>query len=442
LAFKEFKNNLSPRLNFCFYCNLNKAHGVFSPYLTSEISRNWLKYLPVFQSVQVMGLQLYHSNKMLYANLLVKYLKDFSLTTQTVWESKLDTLAAFKPVFVMNHRSGQNEVFVQDLNHNIYLINQVGRVLWKIQLSEPINSEVFQVDYFRNGKLQLMFSTRQMLYLIDRNGNFIEKYPVKLRSPATCGLAVFDYENSRDYRLFIACEDRHIYAYTKEGNLIPGWQFGESESEVTQPLNHFRVGDKDFLVFGDGLKTYILDRKGSTRVNVDTFFPRSAFNNYLLDLPRDGTAPSVVTTDTTGKVYFIDFTGNVRTLVLSDKISNRHFFDYKDLNGDGRSEYIYLEDNRLTVYGKDQSTLFTYKFKENIRLRPQFYQFSATDRKLGIVAPSENLIYLFNNNGDLYSGFPLLGNTPFSIGNFGDSLSKFNLVVGSRDNFLYNYRVK
>ena len=85
--------------------------------------------------------------------------------------------------------------------------------------SRTINSEIFQVDYFRNGKLQLLFSTRNELYLIDRNGNFVEKYPVKLRSPATCGLSVFDYDNNRDYRLFIACEDKHIYAYTKEGNL-------------------------------------------------------------------------------------------------------------------------------------------------------------------------------------------------------------------------------
>jgi hypothetical protein len=59
-----------------------------------------------------------------------------------------------------------------------------------------------------------------------------------------------------------------------------------------------------------------------------------------------------------------------------------------------------------------------------------------------VVCQKENRIYLFNSDGKLYEGFPLQGNTPFSIGNFGDSLSRFNLVVGSRDNFLYNYRVK
>ena len=442
LAYKEFKNSLSPRSNLCFYCNLSKGQRVFSAYLTNIISQSWQKHLSVFQKIQVLGLQLYANNNMLYSNFLVKYLSAYNTATQTVWESKLDTLTDFKPVFVVNHQTRQNEVFVQDLNNNIYLINQVGRVLWKIRLPEPINSEVFQLDYFRNGKLQLLFSTKNALYLIDRNGNFVEKYPVKLRSPATCGVSVIDYENNREYRIFIACEDKHVYAYTKEGNLLTGWGFGESESEVTQPVSHFRIGNKDFLIFGDHFKTYILDRKGNPRVDVDTYFPRSSNNNYLLDRPRDGTGPSFVTTDTAGKVYFIGFTGKVKTIEPLGNFTNRHYFDYKDLNGDGKSEFIYLENEKLTVFNNDQSMLFTYKFRESILLRPQFYQFSATDHKLGVVSRNENLIYLINNTGDLYAGFPLQGNTPFSIGSFGDSLSRFNLVVGSRDNFLYNYRVK
>ena len=123
------------------------------------------------------------------------------------------------------------------MKNNIYLINQVGRILWKLPLPELINSEIYQVDYFRNGKLQLLFSTRNNLYLIDRMGNFVDHYPIKLRSPATCGVSVFDYDNTRDYRLFIACEDKKVYAYTKEGALLKGWNFGQSESEVTQPVN-------------------------------------------------------------------------------------------------------------------------------------------------------------------------------------------------------------
>lgn len=440
--YKEFKRNLSPRSNLCFYSDLSQSQPFFSHYLTPALGDAWENNLSVFQKLRMAGLQLYSNNNMLYSNLVIKHLSSFSASAQTIWESKLDTLADFKPVFTVNHQTGENEVFVQDLNHNIYLINQVGRILWKVQLPEPILSDVFQVDYFRNGKLQLLFSTRSSLYLVDRNGNFVDRYPVALRSPATNGVAVFDYDGNRDYRLFIACTDRRVYAYTREGNILNGWEFGQSESEVTQPLNHFRIGDKDFIVFGDNYKTYILDRRGMPRVNTDVFFPRSANNNYILSTFSDAIGLSVVITDTTGKVYFLGFNGKVRTVELPGNYTNKHFFDYKDLTGDNRPEYIFLENDKLTVYSSDESKLFTYRFGKPIHSKPQFYQFSSADRKLGAVSREENLIYLINSNGESYEGFPVQGNTPFSIGNFGDSLSRFNLIVGSRDNYLYNYRVK
>jgi len=441
-AYKEFKRNLSPRSNLCFYCDLSQSQPFISRYLIPSLGSSWQKNLSTFQKLRMAGLQLYANNNMLYSNFLIKHLSSFSAAAQTVWESRLDTLADFKPVFTLNHQTGENEVFVQDLRNTIYLINQVGRILWKIQLPEPILSDVFQIDYFRNGKLQLLFNTSSKIYLVDRNGNFVEKYPVALRAPATNGVAVFDYDRNRDYRIFIACADRHVYAYSREGTLLDGWEFGQTESEVKQPLNHFRIGDRDFIVFGDSYKTYILDRRGAMRVNVDVYFPHSANNNYMLNAAPDANGPSVVTTDTTGKVYFVGFNGNVRTVELPGKFTNRHFFDFKDLNGDNKPEYIFLEDDRLTAYTTDESRLFTYRFDKPVRYIPMFYQFSSTDRKLGVVSQDENLIYLINSNGELYDGFPLQGNTPFSIGNFGDSLSRFNLIVGSRDNFLYNYRVK
>ena len=62
--------------------------------------------------------------------------------------------------------------------------------------------------------------------------------------------------------------------------------------------------------------------------------------------------------------------------------------------------------------------------------------------KIGLVSEERHELYLLNNDGSMYSGFPLRGSTPFSIGVFKSSESKFNLVVGNEDNFLYNYSVQ
>ena len=81
---------------------------------------------------------------------------------------------------------------MQDDRHTVYLINDVGRVLWKLPLGQQINSEVYQVDLFKNGKLQYLFSTPDKMYLIDRNGNAAGRFPVAFKGKCEQGISVYD----------------------------------------------------------------------------------------------------------------------------------------------------------------------------------------------------------------------------------------------------------
>jgi hypothetical protein len=440
-AYREYKNNLSPRSSIYFYANLARSSGEYAKFLTREILEGWEENIQVFQKVQIFGFQLTPNNDLIYNNVFLKYVSIDEYSPHTVWESRLDTIIDFKPQFVKNHYNQQSEIFVQDLKNNIYLINSAGRILWKTNINERIESNVYQVDYYKNSKLQMIFSTKNYIHLIDRNGNYVERYPVKLRSPATNGMSLFDYDNNKNYRIFIACEDRHVYAYAKDGSLISGWDFDKTESEVNQDINHFRIDNKDFIVFGDRLRTYILDRKGSVRVNVQDIFPLSLNNNYVLDEKENIEKSRIVTTDTAGVVHFIYFNGKIEKIKLGE-FSYDHFFDFKDVDGDGNRDFIYLDKSYLRVFKYNKTKLFDYDFGENITLEPVFYYFSYSDRKLGVVSKSKNLIYLINNDGKVYKGFPLRGSTLFSIGYFSSSTSQFNLVVGSDENFLLNYIVQ
>jgi hypothetical protein len=80
--------------------------------------------------------------------------------------------------------------------------------------------------------------------------------------------------------------------------------------------------------------------------------------------------------------------------------------------------------------------------KERISEMPDIYKFSAGEIKIGITDRSRNRIYLINTDGSLYDGFPLEGTTRFSISYFAGSDSRFNLIVGSANNFLYNYSIE
>jgi hypothetical protein len=439
--YKDFSNNIGQKSFLIFYTNLSRSASFFKDYLDPKIINSWNRNNTIFQKVQPFGMQITLVSNMKYCNVLTQYSDALNSKPQTVWESLLDTVFEFKPQLLVNHYTKENEIFIQDLNNTIYLISKSGRILWKQKITEPINSKIYQIDYFGNNKLQILFSTKNFLHLIDRNGNYVERYPIRLRSEASSGLSVYDYDLDKNYRIFIPCIDNKIYAYTKEGTLINGWHFEGSDYPVDQPVNHFRIGEKDFIVFGDKFHTYILDRKGQQRVVFNQEIIKSRNNNYILDENNTPEKSRILITDSTGTIISIYFDGHSEKTTVGT-FNPDHFFDFKDMDADGSKDFIFLNDNTLNVYRQNKSKIFTFQFPHVIKERPVYYRFSYIDRKLGLVDAEDQKIYLLNNDGTLYKDFPLEGTTMFSIGNLEVSNGKFNLIVGGRNNFLYNYSVQ
>jgi hypothetical protein len=151
--------------------------------------------------------------------------------------------------------------------------------------------------------------------------------------------------------------------------------------------------------------------------------------------------PRWISTDTVGNVTAIYQDGSV-SILLEKKVTGDHFFRMQDMNSDGVPEFIYAHENELDVIQQDGDRMFSYKVREKISHMPDIYKFSASDVKIGITDQSRNRIYLINSDGSVYEGFPLEGSTRFSIGYFAGSDSRFNLIVGSSNNFLYNYSIE
>jgi len=438
--YERFSEYLSDQSNFHFYTNMYRSPHLIAHYLHDDLKKGIDENLKHFRKFQALAYQFMGSGDMCYNNLFVKYIPRIREEPKTVWETHLDTAIDFKPALVTNHYTGKNEIFVQDLNNKIYLINNVGRILWEKQLDEQIMSEVYQIDYYRNGKLQMMFNTRNKIHLIDRNGNYVERYPVSLPSPATAPVAVFDYENNREYRIFIPCENKKIYDFSKDGDIIPGWQFDRTDTRVTNKIQHFRVNTRDYIVFADQYRIYILNRRGQIRVRLEEHFARSKNNLFVLEPKTSENPPRLATTDKNGTVRYIRFTGEVNALDMGE-YSPGHYFDYQDINSDGLKDFIFLDDNTLEVKDRSGEEIYSNELEAEITDPPIHFYFSYQDRKIGLVSDQQNQIYLFNPNGELYEGFPLRGSTPFSIGYLDDAGKDFHLIVGNKYNFLYNYNV-
>lgn len=436
-SYMKFKDNMSQESYLVYYSSFYSTGNFLKQFIDKDVLRQMRQ--PESSSHNI-GLQISQVSDMPYLSAIMKSHGSNRGEPKTVWESRLDTCISFKPQFVINHNTQETEILLQDQKESLYLLNKAGKILWKQPIGDEINSEVYQIDYYKNGKLQFLFSTKNHIHLIDRNGNYVERYPIALRSPASAGMALFDYENNKNYRIFIPCENHQVYAYAKDGSLIAGWQFEQSDYPVEEPIKHFRIAGKDFIVFGDKANTYILDRRGKTRVEVQESIAKSN-NEYYLHNTDDIADSYFVTTDIQGSVYQIYIDGRVQKKDFGN-LSQSHFFDFKDLDADGQKDYIFLDEGQLFAYTQENQKILEYKAKAEIEQKPVYYHFSHNDRKLGLVSRQEEKIYLLNKNGKLYDGFPLEGNTQFSIGYLDKRSNRFNLIVGGRNNFLYNYTVE
>lgn len=436
-CYNRYSIHLAKGSNLHFFFNFSLLNRIFPGYLNEPWNR-FFEYNPKIPcEFKGLGIQFSSLRNMIYQNTVFSY-SLFSEPEEGVeWQILLDTLIDFKPQFVVNHNTGLNEVFVQDLNNNIYLIDGSGTVLWSRQLSGPLPGDIHQLDYYRNGRLQMLFNTEDSIYLMDRNGNHVDRYPFSLPSPASNGLSLFDYEGDGNYRIFVPCRDRNVYVFNKHGQRVNGWRFPGAEHPLHTKVQYFRSGTRDYIVFADYYNVYILDRRGNVRVKVPESFPLSRNNNPVFE---ESPGPRLAVTDSEGRVRYIYFDGRIEKKEVGYFTAD-HFFDFYDIDSDGQKELIFIDGRRMEVYKQDNTKLYSREFEDSVTHRPSMYHFAAGNRKTGIVLRNKGRIYLINSDGSVSNGFPLKGRSLFSIGFLERERNYFNLITGGNDNFLFNYYV-
>ncbi|MBK7134215.1 MAG: WD40 repeat domain-containing protein [Bacteroidales bacterium] len=436
LVYRDFETTLPSRAGYYFFCVPSRITEYLAEFLNEDIIKALKSNRESLNKIQAAGYQFASSNGMIYNSLSVRFKEEVREESTTEWETLLDTTAGIKPFFFTNHITGAKEIFIQDMKNNAYLINAAGRVLWKVPLNERIAGSIYMIDYFRNGKYQLLFSGRNYLHLLDRNGNYVERYPVKLRSPATNSLALFDYDNNLNYRLFIAGEDKLVYSYDKYGSVVKGWKPFRTSGFVNSEISYFKVSGKDYLVASDDVSLYFLDRTGNKRVTLQDAVSRSKGSSLKLN---PGNEPYLVCTSPDGTIQNIYFDGTVKKITIK-QFSVDHSFDIFDVDGNGFGEYIFIDKGILYLYDNRKSEMFSREFGSDQLGGPINFIFSSSERRIGMFDINKKLIYLIDKNGETMKGFPLRGASMFSIGKLSDK-SGWHLIVGGTDRFLYNYKI-
>ena len=436
--YKATLKNGQEKPNFFLFARVPKVFRLKDALLKPEMSAALSEDEDVIRKFSIFSWQFSVANKMIKNRISLKYDPLAKEEPQAVWQLKLDGPVMRTPKLVLNHKDLPNrEVIVYDNQNHVSLITKEGVALWTINIPDPIVSDIYQLDLYGNKRFQYLFNTKTQLYVIDRLGNKVGKFPVTLKSIASNGVSIAEYGKNKEFRFFVAGEDKQIYAFDRDGRLVPKWGFKGSESLVKDPVQHVEIDDKDYLVFSDKRNVYFLDRQGKSRGIQSEPFDRSSNPLYF----RNNGKPVLITTDSSGKIHILDFTGQQEIKEVG-KFGPGHRFAAEDIDGNGSLEYLFAEGKKLTVFAPDGKKLFERTFPDDISQTPFICQMGTGVVKIGVVVKGANKIYLLDKNGSITRGFPLDGNTSFVLGKFNDANNWYNLIVGSEGNTLVNYRIE
>ncbi len=338
--------------------------------------------------------------------------------TSRVFSIELDGELTSDPQFVMNHRNRNQEVIVQDAENYLYLISTEGKVLWKKKLKGRLQGKITQVDLFRNGRWQLAFTTDNQFLILDRNGdeisNFAKEYPGGNLNP----LAVFDYENDRNYR-FVVTQGTHVEMFNNKGRIVKGFAFTEAEHPVIAAPQHFRIGRKDYLLFkleNGSLK--ILSRAGKSRIHIET--PIQFSDNPVMLYDNKFTL-----TDKSGMLLAIDEKGKISQTQMN--LSPDHGTDASS------KSLVVMDDNELSIKGnKIGLDLGVYTKPQLFYINDKIY--------VAVTDLQAQKAYLFDSNADPISNFPVFGASAMDMKDM-DNDGIPEVVTREQENSLVVYKL-
>ncbi|NRD19454.1 ribonuclease HII [Winogradskyella eckloniae] len=365
------------------------------------------------------AVQFIHENNYTHINgIMEKYTKRAATNSvNEVFTTPLEAAILTQPQTVKNHTTKAHDIIVQDVNNVLYLISSAGNILWKKQLKGKVLGQIEQIDIYKNGRLQLAFATENEVYVLDRNGNDVSPYPLKFNDKITQPLSVFDYDKQKNYRLLVT-QGKNLLMYDAKGKQVKGFNYKANQFAIKTQPKHFRIGSKDFIVFGAGETLHILNRQGNTRINVKD---KIRFSKNPIFLYQN----KFTTTNTLGQLIQVDTKGKSVSKHLNLTSNHNLFTTSKTL--------VTLSENQLKIKSKTVNLDYgEYTTPEIFYLNDKIY-ITTTDLQT-------KKVYLFDSQGKSIPNFPVFGTAAATLQKL-DSELGLELITQSDDHTIVVYKL-
>ncbi|MEH6745196.1 MAG: ribonuclease HII [Maribacter arcticus] len=416
--YRTAENKLTSASSIITISNLKGTIDILEETVSKSLSKTFDKSK---LNDYVFGSQFIADDGFYHSNILIKKIteEDEQNTVTSAFNVQFNTDLATLPQFVTNHNNRKKEIIVQDQENNLYLISNSGKILWKKQLPGTIQGKVQQVDLYKNGKLQFAFTTNSEFLILDRNGNEVKPFTMKFSGGNLNPLAVFDYENKKNYR-FVVTQNEKVFMYNSKGDIVKGFKYDSAEGNILDAPQHFRIGKKDYLIFKlDNGQLKITDRVGKTRVTLKDKF---SFSDNDIKLYQN-------------KFTFTSLDGDLIQVDTKGGISSTKLNLAKDHGMDATTRTLaVMNDNILQIRDKKiQLELGVYSKPTIFYLNDKIY-ISVTDIQ-------NQKIYLFDSQAESIPNFPIFGNSVIDMADINNN-KKAELVFKDQENTIQVFKIR
>ncbi|WP_109832014.1 hypothetical protein [Reichenbachiella versicolor] len=409
----RFLESTNDDSNFSIF---TKGQGAWKM-INNMLQSDWSGYIDenqlVFNQLEYSTVQFTKVDNNFYTNISIQHpgrlqekqqAQDFELVSQLSFDVPLIS----KPFAVKSHKDKSLEMMVQDSLYNLHLVDKDQELELTIPLPGKLQTPVFQVDYYKNRKLQYLFALDHSIHIIDRTGTYIPGFPKDVPTdPPVKFLSLIDYDKSKNYRYMAATEKSYYYLYDREGKRLKGWNPKKLTGNPVMPGQHLRVRNSDFMLFlqDDGI-VHGLSRKGLGK------------SGFPIDLKGSVSSPLNISKGATLKdteLIAVTSTGELIEFNLEGQILRKDQF-YKEsiedlfrlVNANDANDFIVTKKSgaRLTIFNRNLEELFSIRVNSD-SLETQYYKFTPGSELIIISDPEHDLNYLYDINGRLLHKEPL-----------------------------------
>ncbi|MFY0650978.1 MAG: hypothetical protein JXQ96_03045 [Cyclobacteriaceae bacterium] len=399
--------------NLSLFFNTPGAWNIINNHLNDDWKRFFNEYDNTIKQIEFGAFQFSNVDGKYYTNVALQHpgriierveAADVDVAEEIEFSHKLIS----KPYAVRNHNDRSLEMLVQDSLNQIYLISSKYDTLWSKPLDGEISGPVYQVDYYKNGKLQYLIKSDKSVYIIDRNGEDVAGYPFGLENEADISLlSLIDYDNSKKYRIMTATDEGDYFLFDKAGKNLEGWQPKSLEGKPVVHPFHLRVRSRDYMVFmhRNGL-VYVLNRRGEP-VKGFPLDVKGIVENPLF-IQKGGTLDDTRFTTLTNEGELVQFNLEGKFINRNQLYKSTSRDQFKMIISSNKRSFMILrsDDEKVVAINSKGEELFYHNF-ETPELSGQYYNFSSDNEVIVLTDREKEYTYLYNREGKLLHSLPI-----------------------------------